>query len=344
MWHLIEADTANDLWMRVIDALRLDRGARIQPSRGGDTREILHVALTLRKPRERWTTVRRPAMNPAFALAEVFWLMAGRHDATFVSYFNRSLARFAGNAPRLHGAYGYRLRHHFQLDQLMRAYEALRANPDTRQVVLQIWDPNADFPQSDGQPRDPDIPCNTQSIVKVRDGKLEWLQILRSNDAFLGLPHNIIQFTMLQEILAGWLNIALGDYHHVSDSLHVYNRDVAFVEPSSSEISISGDSFSLPRDESVSVIATVEHAIDHIVDERNTAAEISHLPLSVALPASYHNALRVLVAEGLRRRNAYDEMNSVMAMCTSAIFKRMWADWCDRLQITARRARLVDCP
>ena len=35
---------------------------------------------------------------------------------------------------------------------------------------------------------------------KVRQGKLEWSQIMRSNDVLLGMPYNFIQFTGLQEI------------------------------------------------------------------------------------------------------------------------------------------------
>ncbi len=48
---------------------------------------------------------------------------------------------------------------------------------------------------------------------------------MRSNDHFRGLPHNLIQFTTVQEVLAGWLGISLGSYHHYSDSLHVYESD-----------------------------------------------------------------------------------------------------------------------
>ena len=51
------------------------------------------------------------------------------------------------------------------------------------------------------------------------------MQIMRSNDLHLGLPHNLVQFTSLQEILAGWLGLEPAGYHHLSDSLHVYEKD-----------------------------------------------------------------------------------------------------------------------
>lgn len=331
MWHVFEADTANELWGNVVDALHGGQEARVQPSRAGGTREILHAALTLRNPRERWVSGRRPAMNPAFAIAEVFWILAGRRDAQFLTYFNRALSQHAGTASCLHGAYGYRLRHHFDVDQLDRAFEALRANPTSRQVVLQIWDPATDLPHADGRPRDSDIPCNTQSILKVRDGKLEWLQIMRSNDVFLGLPHNLVQFTMLQEVLAGWLQLDLGHYHHVSDSLHVYDRDLDVLQKQPTRVSSKDDIFSLPKEESTAVIAAVVKSVEQIIDENCISAEISHLAETSSLPKAYSNALRVMIAEGARRRRDTALADEVMAACTSEVFRQMWIEWCTRL-------------
>jgi len=91
-----------------------------------------------------------------------------------------------------------------------------------------------DFPLATGTPANPDIPCNMLSLLKIRDGKLEWLQIIRSNDLFLGVPYNFVQFTCLQEIMAGWLGIDCGSYHQISDSLHIYERDEINVLKSSS--------------------------------------------------------------------------------------------------------------
>lgn len=51
---------------------------------------------------------------------------------------------------------------------------------------------------------------------------------MRSNDAYLGLPHDIFSFTMLQEIAARELEVGLGRYTHSVTSLHLYHdRDAA---------------------------------------------------------------------------------------------------------------------
>jgi thymidylate synthase len=47
---------------------------------------------------------------------------------------------------------------------------------------------------------------------------------MRSNDAYIGLPHDIFCFTMLQEVLARTLGIVLGPYTHFVGSLHLYDE------------------------------------------------------------------------------------------------------------------------
>ena len=82
----------------------------------------------------------------------------------------------------------YRLRYNYDVDQLQRAYEALKANPDNRQTVMLYWDPRLDLPRETGAPQSRDIPCNICSMLKLRAGKLEWTQVMRSNDLYKGLP------------------------------------------------------------------------------------------------------------------------------------------------------------
>lgn len=337
MWRVFEADSGNQLLADITGALSTGAVGDIRCSRAGDTREILHAALTLRNPRARWATTRRPALNIAFALAEVVWILSGRSDARFLTYFNRSLSRFTGDGIVLHGAYGGRLRRHFGMDQLQQAYDALRTNPESRQIVLQIWDAGVDLPGSDGRPRNPDIPCNTQSILKVRNGRLEWLQIMRSNDVFLGLPYNLVQFTFLQEVMAGWLGIEPGHYHHISDSLHLYERDASKIKQNSDAQTLPYERFSLPKLGSDRAIAALAAAVDQIIDEKCPTETVAALPERSDLPSPYINMLRVLTAEGLRRRGRSECGDKIMDSCDSPTFCLMWANWLDRVKSNQRQ-------
>ena len=197
-----------------------------QASRAGDTCEALHVAIEIEDPSQHWVLSRSPAVNPAFGIAEVIWILAGSNDANILNYWFPGLPHFSGDGATYPGAYGYRLRRHFGLDQIHRAFDVLNANPDSRQVVLQYWDGRTDLPCSNGVAQTSDIPCNVISMLKVRDGRLDWTQVMRSSDVCRGLPYNFLQFTMLQEMFAGWLDLQLGRYHHWSDSLHAYTDSV----------------------------------------------------------------------------------------------------------------------
>ena len=223
MISAFQGQSADNVWQQAAEAFRRSDGVRSQNSRGGPTREILHVVISIADPRQRWVVSREPPLNIAFVLAEVVWIMTGRRDLAFLEYWNSRYRDFVGPGPELHGAYGYRLRSHLGIDQLERAFQVLVHDPDTRQVVLQIWDSRIDLPAPDGTPANRDVPCNIAAMPKLRDGKLEWLQVIRSNDMFLGVPHNFVQFTSMQEILAGWLGVECGSYTQISDSLHVYD-------------------------------------------------------------------------------------------------------------------------
>lgn len=69
--------------------------------------------------------------------------------------------------------------------------------------------------------------CNVLSHLMIVDGKLDWLQIVRSNDLMWGTPYNWMQFTHLQEYVATSLGIPVGSFFHVADSLHIYDYHFA---------------------------------------------------------------------------------------------------------------------
>ena len=66
-----QADTADAAWLSAAGELMSDAAAPLQQSRAGLTRELAHVAFEIRDPRQRWILSRQPAINPAFAIAEV---------------------------------------------------------------------------------------------------------------------------------------------------------------------------------------------------------------------------------------------------------------------------------
>lgn len=333
MIKVFEGTTADEVWCMAAAELLHGNGIRRHAGRGGSTRELLHAAFTIQDPRQRWVVARQPALNPAFAIAEVVWILSGRNDSAFLNYWNSQLPKFAGSGDVYHGAYGFRLRHQFRIDQLERAYQALRHNPDGRQVVLQIWDPEADFPDTRGQPVNPDIPCNISSLLKMRDGKLEWMQIIRSNDLFRGVPYNFIQFTSMQEVLAGWLGVEPGSYNQISDSLHLYEGDAELVG-----ISVSGDvegnidSLGLPKKESDRVFTKVNDIIESMTAPRLSQEDLRALLTELDIPCAFQNLLLIVAAEAARRRGWLVLEQELINDCINPVLTQAWKNWCTRFQ------------
>ncbi len=333
MFRVFSSVTADEVWLQIASAF-CDAGAALsQSSRNGPTQDLGHVAISVLDPRQRWVVSRKPALNPAFAIAEVVWIVNGRDDAEFLNYFNRQLPRFAGTGDKYTGAYGQRLRNHWGIDQLNRAYHALSNCKTSRQVVLQIWDPRVDLPTENGAPTSPDVPCNVVSLLKVRGGALEWTQIMRSNDVFRGLPHNFVQFTTLHEVMAGWLGVELGRFHLVTDSLHQYDNDQEFLGSSQRLAMIENkDSLSLPKSASELAFEKLAETIETIIDPSTNEQTLVNLADAAALPPAYENMLRVLVAEGLRRRQRLTSGETVISKCSNDLFIQLWNNWLRRIE------------
>lgn len=329
--RVFEGTTANEVWMKAAQEFENSKDAHVQSSRAGQTKEFLGAAFCIQNPRQRWVTVREPSINPAFAIAEVIWIVSGRQDSAFLNYWNPALPKFAGGGKSYHGAYGHRIRKHLGIDQLERAYQALSRNPDSRQVVLQIWDSTIDFPLENGTPASTDIPCNICSFAKIRDGKLEWTQILRSNDLFLGVPHNFVQFTSLQEILAAWLNVEVGSYRHFADCLHIYERDQESVQLSGRVNPLkNNDVLKFSKSESDIYFAEIGRRMNSMTSMLLTQRKLRHLAHAANLPNELRNWLLVVAADCARRRRWTNLALELMAQCTNPALQQLWERWLAR--------------
>lgn len=327
----LKADTANQIWLEFAGLFKHHKGIHSTNTRLGDAAEILHASFTIQHPKQRWILARNPAINPAFALAEVVWILNGSNDADFINFWNPILPKFTGHSSKYHGAYGFRLRTHFGFDQLQKAYLALTNNRESRQVVLQIWDTKADFPQVDGQPSNQDIPCNLCSILKIRNNQLEWMQIMRSNDFYRGLPYNIVQFTTLQEVMAGWLNVDIGTYNHLSDSLHLYASDkLEFNSSSKNEIFINKDNLQLPKQQSEMSFKMLFQKMKEMKNPEISKEDFSNIFNYIVQHQAIHNILLVVGADAARRKKWFELSKELMETCTNPVFKQLWYRWVER--------------
>ncbi len=211
---VLTASSANELFAAACRAVCRD-GTAVSP-RGMTTTEILGAHLCLTEPRHRLVDL-PPArvINPAFAVAEALWILSGS-DEPWIFDYNRALTRYTDDG-RLQGAYGPRMRRWGgRIDQVDHVRRLLARDPDSRQGVIQLFDPERD---NRGHR---DVPCTLGYRFFLRSGRLHMHTTMRSQDLWLGFPYDIFAATLLQELMAGWLGVALGEYHHHVDSLHLY--------------------------------------------------------------------------------------------------------------------------
>lgn len=214
----VEEDTLDDLLHCVFE--RVLRSKVRTLSSKGNARELIAVLLTLKNPRARFSSTEKRATLLS-CLGETLWYFSGSNRLDVIEYYiprYRSFIDVSTRAKVAPGAYGPRIFGTRRgTSQFATVIEHLRHKNDTRQAVIQIFDKH-DIGKKD-------VPCTCTLQFMARGGKLHLMTTMRSNDAYLGLPHDVFAFTSMQEIVARSLGLEMGKYHHAVGSLHLYERN-----------------------------------------------------------------------------------------------------------------------
>lgn len=226
-----------------------------QKNSKGPNREILGAYIKLSNPLNRISTsfAKNIFVSP---IGEFLWYMAGSNKLDFIDYYIEQYIDASNNKKTLNGAYGPRLfnKENKLFDQLNNTIDLLKKKENTRQAVIQIFDKN-DLLINDNL----DIPCTCTLQFFIRDNKLILFVTMRSNDVFVGLPHDIFCFTMLQEIVSKQLGKELGEYHHFIGSCHYYEKNEKQIRHYLSEglQTTKTQMNAMPEDSSLETIATM---------------------------------------------------------------------------------------
>ncbi|MGJ5019644.1 thymidylate synthase [Bradyrhizobium oligotrophicum] len=192
-------------------------------SRKGISTEVFGALLELTDPRARLSRSlgRARIFSP---IGELMWYLSGSNSLEFIKYYIPHYDEFSDDGTTLNGAYGPRIFSSERLlidnlpkDEWQRTIDTLKQRNGTRNAIIQI------FSNSDAARNSKDIPCTCTLQFVLRNQRVHLHVHMRSNDAFLGLPHDIFSFTMLQELAARELGSGLGHYFHSVASLHLYD-------------------------------------------------------------------------------------------------------------------------
>jgi thymidylate synthase len=198
-------------YLQLVNYVELE-GVPVSP-RGYNTLEVEDATFRLMDPRDALPLGVGRGPKLAIGAAEALCLVGGITDAYMFTKISPTFKRFL-NGGDLHGGYGRRVG-----PQLQQVFNRLQEDPDTRQAIIQIWDP-----LYDNQAKK-DIPCTLGFNFRIRDGKLNMSTTMRSNDVWLGTCYDVFTFTQLQLTLANALGVEVGHYTHHVYSLHLYERN-----------------------------------------------------------------------------------------------------------------------
>lgn len=306
-------DSLDDLLRAAIEAV-LERGEPVSATKGAN-RELRGVMLQLTNPRARLS--RSESRGKVFsALGELLWYLSGSNATNQITHYIPQYARYDEDG-EVFGGYGPRLRG--GTDQLATVVELLRNRPSTRRAVIQIFD-GADLVESHK-----DVPCTCTLQFLNREERLDLIVYMRSNDVFIGFPHDVFCFSMIQELVARAVGVDVGQYIHVAGSLHLYDERAEDARRFLHEGYFR--TTEMPEMPDIDPMADVKEILAFAAQLRSGAD-----PLSVPLPASHYWAdlARLLVAFELDHGGRRDEIASVMDEMCSDVYNVHIADRLDR--------------
>ncbi len=194
-----------------------------RPSRNGPVLAMDEpVIISYMNPSERVIFAPERDANPFFHLYECLWMLAGKRDVASVAAFVPGMRNYSDNGRQFNAAYGYRWRKHFGVDQIRIAIQRMSepGAQDDRRTYTTMWHPTIDNKPS------LDIPCNVGIAWRCRsNGRLDMTVFNRSNDLILGATGaNVVHMSFLHEFVARASGLKFGQYHQISNDLHMYTE------------------------------------------------------------------------------------------------------------------------
>ena len=105
------------------------------------------------------------------------------------------------------------------IDQIARVLETLRADPDSRRMIVSAWNV-AEIPKMAL------APCHAFFQFYVADGRLSCQLYQRSADLFLGVPFNIASYALLTHLVAAQAGLEVGEFLWTGGDCHIYDNHV----------------------------------------------------------------------------------------------------------------------
>lgn len=217
-----------------VDALKqIVKDGKWNKPRGMSCKEIIAPQLILYKQDQPISLLRARKLNRAFGIVEMFTYLSQVSKPDVLVKYNKNIGNFINEATGDFDApYGKRIATGNQLEY---CYKTLKSDPDSRRAVIMIHQPEDCRETKDSA-------CTLSLQFLIRDGKLDLIATMRSNDIILGMCYDIPAFTFIQTVMAFWLDVSVGRYIHQPGSLHFYQEFSPMVDDCIDEMKENEDS------------------------------------------------------------------------------------------------------
>ena len=186
------------------------KNGKISSPRGKETKQCIGATVIL-NPQDTMIRNKQRKMNYVFSLVQKMVYTSGNGlYAGILDWYNSKYSYYEDGVDI--GNYCWRI-----MPQLRRTVNLLHDDPDSRQAVISIY--NNLFDQRVTK----DTPCTLSLQFLIRDGQLDMIATMRSNDLLWGFSYDINQFSFIQKLIRMFLNVQVGVYIHHSNSLHIYD-------------------------------------------------------------------------------------------------------------------------
>jgi thymidylate synthase len=211
----------DEIYRSLLQRVMTEGTREVNARTGNETAALPGLSFSINIENEGFPLLTLRKIPTKIFIAEQVWFISGaRKPEIFLRDYTRIWDDFTNPGDVVTVAYGYRWRRHFGRDQLGKLVELLQKDPSSRHGVVVTWDPAHD---GLGGVAKGNVPCPYSFTVTIIGGRLNLMNVVRSNDMILGFPHDVAGFALLQTILAQKLHVAAGTYTHTIANAHVYD-------------------------------------------------------------------------------------------------------------------------
>jgi thymidylate synthase len=152
---------------------------------------------------------------------ELLWFLSGDTNVRYLREHGVSIwdewADAQGELGPVYGAQWRRWRaaDGREIDQIARAIELIRRDPDSRRILVNAWNVGE-------LERMALTPCHALFQFYVAGGQLSCQLYQRSADVFLGVPFNIASYALLTHMVAQQCDLGVGEFVWTGGDTHLY--------------------------------------------------------------------------------------------------------------------------